>query len=240
MQPLKIAEIAWWTNPLIENKTIVDNKHLALIYENGTILLFDNQHDIKPYEFKTEFKKIKKAQWSPNGIIQEKDEFKDCISFYNNSGKYFQDLKLSNKITSFCWESYGSKLAITTEGFLLFCLIKPEYKWTNTLVYSFMTDSEHHTIVFWDMKNNTKTFKYVKNLMGITSFGSFSALTAQVSEGKYIVILCNSIGSPVDNRLINIKPDYLTMNETHITVASPHYVYMWEFRYQKADFSKRY
>lgn len=247
---LKVAEITWWTNSLIENKTIVDNKHLAIVYENGTILLFDNHHDLKPYEIKTEFIKVTKAQWSPNGellaisgIIKEGEEYKDCISFYSNSGQYFQDIKLTNKISSFCWESYGSKLVITTEGFLLYCLIKPEYKWTyfsQTLVYSFMTDSEHHTIVFWDMKKNTKSFKYVKNLISITSYGAFCCLTAKILDDRYIAILCNSIGSPVDNRIINIRPEYITMNETHIIIASSHYVYIWQYRYQRQDMSMRY
>ena len=103
-----------------------------------------------------------------------------------------------------------------------------------------MTDSEHHTIVFWDMKNNTKNFKYVKNLIGVTSNGAFCILTASVSENKYILILCNSIGSPVDNRLVNIKPEFLTMNDTNAIIASQHYVYVWQFRYQKSDFSTRY
>ena len=246
----KISDITWWTNPLIEQKTIVHNKHLAVIFDNGTILLYDSHQDLNPFEIKTELSKVKKAQWSPNGetlaicgTITEENEIKDCLTFYSSSGQYVQDIKLSNKITSFTWESYGAKIAITTETFLLFCLIKPDYKWTyfsDTLVYSYMNDSEHHTIVFWDLKKNKKNYKYVKNLLNIKSSGAFCLLTAKASESKYVVILCNSIGSPVDSRVINIYPEYTAMNNTHIFIASNHHVYIWQFRYENNNFSSKY
>jgi WD repeat-containing protein 35 len=250
LRPIKVSEIAWWTNPLVENKTITDDRHLVLVFETGVILLFNSHQDLKPVEFKTNFISILKAQWSPNGEIlsiagkiKEDEVIKDCVNFYSHSGKFLQDLKIPNRITSLCWESYGTKVAITTDTFILFCLVKPNYKWTffsGTLVYSYMTDAEHHTIVFWDMSKNTKNFKFVKNLMGICSCNSFCLLTAKVSDNKYIAILCNSIGSPVDNRIINIRPDFISMNDTHAVISSTDFIYLWQFRYQKVDLSQYY
>jgi WD repeat-containing protein 35 len=77
--------------------------------------------------------------------------------------------------------------------------------------------------------------KYVKNLIDITSFGSFCLLTAQINEDAYILILCNSIGCPVDNRIINIYPEFIGINETHIIACSKSYVYIWQYRSQHAD-----
>ena len=62
------------------------------------------------------------------------------------------------------------------------------------------------------------------------SHGSFCLLTAKVSDTNYILILCNSIGSPVDNRIVNIKPEFVSLNETHVVIANKHYVYVWQFR----------
>jgi len=162
LQSVLISEIMWWTNPLIEHKTIVDDKHLTLVFENGTILFYDNHQDLKPAEIKTNLVSILKAEWCPNGeilaiagIIIEDEQKKQAVNFYSNTGKFLQDTKIPNKITSICWENHGTRIAITTDTFILFCLVKPNYKWTyfsDTLVYSFMTDSEHNTIVFLGYK----------------------------------------------------------------------------------------
>ena len=80
--------------------------------------------------------------------------------------------------------------------------------------------------------------KYVKNLIDVASYGSFCLLTAQINENSYILILCNSIGSPVDNRIINICPDYIGLNETHIIACSKSYIYVWQYRSQHADISE--
>lgn len=85
-------------------------------------------------------------------------------------------------------------------------------------------------MIFWDTKKNTRTVKYVKNLMDVTSHGAFSLITARVSEANFILILSNSLGSPVDNRIINIKPTMITMNKSHVFVTNKHYIYVWQFR----------
>jgi len=79
--------------------------------------------------------------------------------------------------------------------------------------------------------------KYVKNLIDVSSFGSFCLLSAQINEDSYILILCNSIGSPVDNRIINICPEFIGINETHVIACSKSYVYVWQYRSQHADMS---
>jgi WD repeat-containing protein 35 len=92
-------------------------------------------------------------------------------------------------------------------------------------------------MIFWDVKKNSRSLKYVKNLLDVTSCGSFCLLTARVADTSYILILCNSIGSPVDNRIINIEPEYITLTETHVIAASKSYVYTWQFRNQQTEFN---
>lgn len=251
-----IVDILWWSNSMIEKKSIVEDHHLLLAFENGTFLLYNSHQDLSPIEIKTHFNIINKVLWSVNGetimlsgCVKEDKALKDAICFYSNSGSFLQEMKVPNKITSMAWDSHGTKMALTTESFILFCLVKPNYKWTyfnETLVYTYMTDNEHHTIVFWDIskkgisKRTNKNYKYVKNLIGIASFGSFCIFTAKKTENTYIVILCNSIGSPVDNRILNIVPKYVTMNNTHAIIASDDHVYIWQFRYERVDMSLFY
>jgi WD repeat-containing protein 35 len=74
----------------------------------------------------------------------------------------------------------------------------------------------------------------------VISHGAFCLLTAKISENSYILILCNSIGSPVDNRIINIYPEYIGLNETHIIACSKSYVYVWQYRSQHNDLSQNH
>ena len=94
-----------------------------------------------------------KAEWNPNGDmiavggnVIENGERKDGINFYSSEGQLLKVLKIPNTaITSFCWDSIGTKLAITTESIILFALVKQKYKWSyfsDTLVFSFMQESE--------------------------------------------------------------------------------------------------
>lgn len=93
---------------------------------------------------------------------------------------------------------------------------------------------------FWDTKKNTRNMKYVKNLIDVISYGSFCLLTAKIFENNYILILCNSIGSPVDNRIINICPEFIGLNETHVVACSKSYVYVWQYRSQHRDLSQNH
>lgn len=251
LRNVKIATISWWSSPYSESLMNIEDKHLVIAFINGTILLYDNHQDLDPIRISSEHKKINKAQWNPNGdilavsgIYVEKGEKKESINFYSwKNLELLTTIKIPNQITCFCWESHGTKLAITTESFILFCLVKPKYKWcyfSDTLVYSYKTNSEHHTVIFWDVKKNIRNFKYVKNLRDIVSYGSFCLLTAQVSDKNYIAILCNSIGSPVDNRIINICPEFTAINRTHAIVASKHYVYVWQFRNPTSNDLQKY
>jgi hypothetical protein len=46
--------------------------------------------------------------------------------------------------------------------------------------------------------------------------------------------LCNSIGSPLDTKIIGIDPMYTTMTRTHIIVCNNDFVYVWQYRNQVA------
>jgi WD repeat-containing protein 35 len=153
LKNIKLASMAWWTNPLSENQNATLDKHLMLAFSNGIILLFDDYQDTRPFKFSTNFTEITQAVWSPSGeviaiagFLKEQGDRKDSVNFYSCEGELLKTIRIpGNLITSIAYDSIGTKLAITTESLILFALIKQKYKWTyfsDTLVYSFMQETE--------------------------------------------------------------------------------------------------
>jgi len=49
-------------------------------------------------------------------------------------------------------------------------------------------------------------------------------------SSQYILILCNAIGSPVDSKYVDVRPDHVTMTPFHVAVASTDTLYVWQYR----------
>jgi len=45
-----------------------------------------------------------------------------------------------------------------------------------------------------------------------------------------VIVLCNSIGTPLDFKYIDLAPTYVAMTTSHIVVASREAFYMWQFK----------
>lgn len=54
--------------------------------------------------------------------------------------------------------------------------------------------------------------------------------TGTPTSPQYILILCNSIGSPVDSKYIDVRPDYVAMTPYHVIVSSTDTLYIWQYR----------
>uniref|UniRef100_A0A9J8C423 WD repeat domain 35 n=1 Tax=Cyprinus carpio carpio TaxID=630221 RepID=A0A9J8C423_CYPCA len=53
------------------------------------------------------------------------------------------------------------------------------------------------------------------------------------SKDRYVLVLCNSIGTPQDSKYIDIYPLFVTMTKTHVIVASKEAFYVWQYRVAK-------
>ena len=42
--------------------------------------------------------------------------------------------------------------------------------------------------------------------------------------------MCNSVGSLIETKYINIEPVNLAMNKTHIIIASDDIIYVWQYQ----------
>ena len=59
----------------------------------------------------------------------------------------------------------------------------------------------------------------------------FCLVAAQINDINYLLILSNSIGCPINNKIIiNVESVFIALNNTHIVVSNGHYVYLWQFR----------
>lgn len=44
--------------------------------------------------------------------------------------------------------------------------------------------------------------------------------------------LCNSIGTIIESKQVNLDSNIYSMSKTHIIVCSEHYMYMWQYKSQ--------
>ena len=98
----------------------------------------------------------------------------------------------------------------------------------------------------------------MKNLLGIVGGGDNCVLVSQADDSsstlgqssaaaavstnlavnssktnhqtQYAVVLCNSIGTPIEYKYIDFQPQYWAMNSSHIVVASKSYFYIWNYQ----------
>lgn len=84
-----------------------------------------------------------------------------------------------------------------------------------------------YTIIFWDTKRETKTMRYLKGLIDIKGSNDCCVLISLFETDQWKLELCNSIGSPLDTKIISIEPKYNCMTKTHISIGNSDYVYLW-------------
>ncbi|XP_033095064.1 WD repeat-containing protein 35 isoform X7 [Trachypithecus francoisi] len=51
--------------------------------------------------------------------------------------------------------------------------------------------------------------------------------------GEFVLVLCNSIGTPLDPKYIDIVPLFVAMTKTHVIAASKEAFYTWQYRVAK-------
>lgn len=175
--------------------------------------------------------------------MSENNESKGIVQFFNNQGMHLRTLKIptNEKVVGCSWEGNSLRLAMVVGSSIYFANIKSDYKWgymsNESLVFAYQkADRIDFCVIFWDIKTDTKIIKYVKNLLAIRTCGEFCILITKAEDNSdtYSIILCNSIGSPVDNKIINIEPTHISMSKTHIVISSLDHLYCWQYKNQIA------
>ncbi|CAG5866211.1 unnamed protein product [Menidia menidia] len=255
---VSIAGIHWYagTRGYVEP----DCPCLAICYDNGRCQIMRFENDEKPVCIDT-LMNVVSIQWNHCGSVlavagslraSNKEKEFNVVQFYTPFGEHLRTLKVPGKqMSGVGWEGGGLRIGLAVDSHIYFANIRPDYKWgycCSTVVYAYTKpERQEHCVVFWDTKNNEKFVKYVKSLMSITTSGDFCILASKadetqpqedagcegVSPAKYVLILCNSIGTPLDSKYINIDPLFVTMTKTHVIAASKDVFYLWQYRVAK-------
>ena len=104
---------------------------------------------------------------------------------------------------------------------------------SETLVFGFRKPERNDMcIMFWDVSINEKHIKYMKRLQKIVACDEYCILIAKLEEkqDQWIIVLCNAVGCPIESKTVSIEPKFVTMNKTHVIIASDEVIYYWQYR----------
>ncbi|XP_049640768.1 WD repeat-containing protein 35 isoform X1 [Suncus etruscus] len=243
---VSIGAIHWYHGA--EGYVEPDCPCLAICFDNGRCQIMRHENDQNPVLIDVGMYVVS-AQWNHTGsvlavagsqktVMQDKDI--NTVQFFSPFGEHLGILKVPGKqISALSWEGGGLKIALAVDSFIYFANIRPDYKWgycSNTVVYAYTRpDRPEYCVIFWDTKNNEKYIKYVKSLISITTCGDFCILATKADENhpQYVLVLCNSIGTPLDPKYIDIVPLFVAMTKTHVIAASKEAFYIWQYRVAK-------
>lgn len=226
---------------------------LAIAFANGRVQIARNEIDDNPVLIDTGMK-LTHCQWNNNGTllalagietteVEGKPKESTKIQFYTPYGMNRRSLKVpGGPLEGIAWEGNGLRIAMAVGSHIFFASVRPDYRWgyfSNTLVYSYTRpDREDNSVMFYNVISHEKYIKYANRLIDIKAYGDHCVLVTKAEDSnQHIVILCNAIGSPLENRYIDITPDHLFMNKQFIIVASSTMIYVWQFTSTMAKFA---
>ncbi|XP_030213023.1 WD repeat-containing protein 35 isoform X1 [Gadus morhua] len=255
---ISIAGIHWYAGA--EGYVEPDCPCLAICFDNGRCQIMRYESDENPVYIDT-LMNVVSIQWNQSGSVlavggslraSASDKEVNAVQFYTPFGEHLRTLKVPGKqMTAVAWEGGGLRIGLAVDSYIYFANIRPDYKWgycSSTVVYAYTKpERQEYCVVFWDTKNNEKFIKYVKSLLSITTSGDFCILATKADENhpqedteielgsraRYVLVLCNSIGTPLDSKYIDIDPLYVTMTKTHVIAASKEAFYTWQYRVAK-------
>lgn len=74
--------------------------------------------------------------------------------------------------------------------------------------------------------------KFIRQLYAIKCYLDLCVIISKVedTDEMFKIVLCNSIGNPIETKLINIEPFFVEMTKNYIVLASTDHVYVWNYR----------
>uniref|UniRef100_A0A3P9HAW2 WD repeat-containing protein 35 n=1 Tax=Oryzias latipes TaxID=8090 RepID=A0A3P9HAW2_ORYLA len=255
---VSIAGIQWYAGT--RGYVRPDCPCLAICFNNGRCQIMRYENDDNPVCIDT-LMNVVSIQWNQCGSVlavagflraSTKEKEFNVVQFYTPFGEHLRTLKVPGKqMSGVAWEGGGLRIALAVDSYIYFANIRPDYKWgycCSTVVYAYTKpERQEYCVVFWETKNNEKFVKYVKSLLSVTTSGDFCILASKADEtqlqedagletgssARYVLILCNSIGTPLDSKYIDIEPLFVTMTKTHVIAASKEAFYLWQYRVAK-------
>lgn len=218
---------------------------LAICYENGRMQLMRSENDMNPVIVDSGMSAVH-CRWNNNGSMlavtgyqYDREKVTNMVQFYEPGGQHIRTLKVPGKSISCCeWEAGSLRVALAVDSFVYFANIRPDYKWCyfkKTVVFMSIKPQRNGVCIsFWDTTNNQCNTRYVPSLLALAAYGEYCLLAIQSeiddeSAGKFGLLLCNTLGIPVDGKYTDIEPHFATMNSNHVIIASKDCFLLWQY-----------
>ena len=249
---LRVVALEWYDGA--EGYVVPDCRSLGVAFANGRVQLMRGLDDETPVCLDTALSPLVAAKWNSNGSVfavagqsvQLDGRKTSEVQFYLPDGRFLNSLKVpGGTVNSISWEGGGLRLALAVDHFVYLASVRPVYLWAafgDVIVYAFSKQEKVETaVVFWNTRTDERYIKYVKHLLAVCGAGENCVLIAAVdaetaaAEGgatgnTFAVVLCNAIGSPIETRHTTVSPDFFTMTDSHIVIASSSMLYLWNYR----------
>lgn len=182
--------------------------------------------------------------------------------FYSAYGQNLRTLKIPGReITSLSWEGKSNcRISLAVDSYIYFANIRLDYTWAyfnNTIAYVEVSNQNHQSIdfnqsvvVFWDIKNIHTFSKIVDFVLSMAAYGEHCVIASEthkiiskdanlivennLKDGTYLLSICNSLGTTVDSKYVDIKPQFITMNATHVVIANQSQFLLWQYHTPKS------
>uniref|UniRef100_A0A0N5A7V4 Kinetochore-associated protein 1 n=1 Tax=Syphacia muris TaxID=451379 RepID=A0A0N5A7V4_9BILA len=233
-----IVSIEWYTNVTVETSSIVQTSNklestritheyqinenrprLLIAYKYGILQLMRNDNDSFPITVKINNLTTTDAAWAPNGryiavcgVETVIDTCRNTVHLLSVYGEQLRKLYLPGEsVNDLSWDSTGTRLCIAIDTNIYFAYIRYKYKWAycgQTVVYGYEpNDGLRQCVVFFE---TVLEECYLK-----------------VSE--YYLQICNGIATPLNSKVSEIEPKYISMNGAVIVVASDEAFFVWNY-----------
>ncbi|KAF1331198.1 hypothetical protein FI667_g4547, partial [Globisporangium splendens] len=255
----KIVGVHWYDG--CEGHISQEAPTLAIAFRDGKVQITRGRFDENAVLIDTGME-LTQVRWNNDGsVIALAGTQYDSGSRSGGGGesKEFNVVQFYNPFGPLAWEGTGLRICLAVDSYIYFANIRPAYKWgfySNTLVYTHnRVDQIENCVVFWDTKSDERYTKYIKGLLGIKAAGDNCVLVTKVynedlgelgvrprdphdqgsfKEIQYHLILCDTIGSPIETKVIDFEPVHVSMTNRHIAVASSDAIYVWQYRNSSA------
>jgi WD repeat-containing protein 35 len=165
------------------------------------------------------------------------------------------------EITSLSWEGKSNcRISLAVESFIYFANIRLDYTWAyfnNTIAYVEIANQNHQSIdinqsvvVFWDIKNNQTYSKVIDFVLSMAAHGEYCVIASEAhkiiskdsnmvvqndfKENTFLLSICNTLGTTVDSKYVDVKPQFITMNSTHVIIANQSQFLLWQYHTPKS------
>ena len=216
---------------------------LALCTDTGRVQLMKHENDDQPIIVDTKMK-VNGIKWNPDGTVlavfgqqhvATEPSPSSVVTFYSNMGYHWKTLRVPGTgISSLSWEGTGLRVSMAVDSFMYFANIKPPVHWgymNGTLVYAYhRPERSDHCLTFWHIERGERIIKFIKRFLGVAAFNQYCViLTRSLEKDHCSVLLCNSIGAPIETKTINFEAEFVSISSTFVVVTSKTMVYIWNF-----------